>query len=409
MKYANIVFDGNRKTSVNIGDDLQIVAIEYIYRKMGIEEKDIVRIGFSELAKYDGEYVILPISFPMHGYREGVYITMFSPKIIPVFLGLSIMSDNITEEEVAYLRRFEPIGCRDHYTMDILRKKNILSYVGGCVTALLPKLDDVVGDKVYVIDVPEAMRRYIPSAIKKDAIYISQILLESDNPNEDAKKRLIELAKNARMIITTRLHSALPCTALGIPVVLLKKNFSFRFTTLSKLLHVYTEDEFESIDWNPRSVEYESDKLKILEYDIKRLKSTYDKYREMYDISSFYENEEMQKHIYIEHFDNVIDEVRDYLEEGKIIKYAIWGITQRADMICSYLEKNYPKTQFVAAYDKNKIVEFHGVVSTQDITEICKEEVFVFVTAWTANIYAREMFGKIGKTNYHISTDGVGE
>lgn len=409
MKYANIVFDGDRKTSVNIGDDLQIVAIEYLYRKMGIEEKDIVRIGFSELAKYDGEYVILPISFPMHGYREGVYITMFSPKIIPVFLGLSIMSENITEEEVAYLRRFEPIGCRDHYTMDILRKKNILSYVGGCVTALLPKLDDVRGDKVYVIDLPEAMRRYIPSEIKKDAIYISQILLESDDPNEDAKKRLIELAKNARMIITTRLHSALPCTALGIPVILLKKKFSFRFTTLPKLLHVYTEGEFESIDWNPRSVEYESDKFKILEYDIKRLKSTYEKYREMYEISSFYENKEMQKHIYIEHFDNVIDEVRNYLEEGKIIKYAIWGITQRADMICSYLEKNYPKTQFVAAYDKNKIVEFHGVVSTQDITEICKEDVFVFVTAWTANIYAREMFGKIGKTNYHISTDGVGE
>ena len=409
MKYANIVFDGNRQTSINLGDDLQIVAIDYIYKKMGIEEKDIVRIGLSELTSYNGEYVILPVSFPLYGYREGVNITMFSPKIIPVFLGLSIMSGNISDEEVAYLRRFEPIGCRDHYTMDILRKKNILSYVGGCVTALLPRLDRFKGDKVYIIDVPKRMMKYIPDDIRKGAIYKSQILSECSDSYEATKKRLREISENARLIITTRLHSALPYTALGIPVVLMKEKFSFRFTALSKLLNVYTEDEFANIDWNPKSIEYEDYKLKIMKYNIQRIISAYEKYNEMCEISSFYENEQMQKHIYIEHFDNVIDDVRELLDEGKIIKYAIWGITQKADMICSYLENSFPQTQFVAAYDRNKKIKFHGVMSTQDPDEICKEDVYVFVTTATANMYAKEMFDKIGKYNYHISTDGIGE
>ena len=403
------MFDGNRQTSINLGDDLQIVAIDYIYKKMGIEEKDIVRIGLSELTSYNGEYVILPVSFPLYGYREGVNITMFSPKIIPVFLGLSIMSGNISDEEVAYLRRFEPIGCRDHYTMDILRKKNILSYVGGCVTALLPRLDRFKGDKVYIIDVPKRMMKYIPDDIRKGATYKSQILSECSDSYEATKKRLREISENARLIITTRLHSALPYTALGIPVVLMKEKFSFRFTALSKLLNVYTEDEFANIDWNPKSIEYEDYKLKIMKYNIQRIISAYEKYNEMCEISSFYENEQMQKHIYIEHFDNVIDDVRELLDDGKIIKYAIWGITQKADMICSYLENSYPQTQFVAAYDRNKKIKFHGVMSTQDPDEICKEDVYVFVTTATANMYAKEMFDKIGKYNYHISTDGIGE
>ena len=174
---------------------------------------------------------------------------MFSAKIIPVFLGLSIMSDNISDEEIAYLRRYEPIGCRDYYTMNILRQKNIMSYMGGCVTALLPRLDEIKGEQIYMIDVPKKFYKHIPEEILKNAKITSQILELSDCPIDDAKNRLRELAENAKLVITTRLHSALPSTALGIPVVLMKEHFSFRFTTLSNYLHVYIEEEFENIEY----------------------------------------------------------------------------------------------------------------------------------------------------------------
>lgn len=409
MKYGKIVFDGNRKTSVNIGDDTQIVAIEYLYSKMGIKDSEIVNIGLSELSTYDGEYAILPISFPLYGYRSGLNITMFSPKIIPVFLGLSIMSENISEEEIAYLRRYEPIGCRDYYTLDILRRKNIMSYMGGCVTALLPRLDKINGEQIYMIDVPKSFYKYIPEDIIKKAKKISQILDNSNSPIDDAKNRLRELAEKARLVITTRLHSALPSTAMGIPVVLMKKHFSFRFTTLSNYLCVYTQEEFNNIDWNPEAIEYEKEKQRIVNYDIKRIKETFEKYSEMLSVSEFYENAPKPLKVYVEHFDNVIEDVKDKLDSGEIKKYAIWGITQKSDMICSYMEKNYPDIKLEKVYDRSRNIVFHGVQSVNKESEICCEDVFVFVTAATANKYAKELFDRIGKKNYHISTDGIGE
>lgn len=409
MRYANLFFDGNRTTSVNIGDDLQLIAIQNIYKTMGINENDIVKIGFSQLSTYDGEYVILPVSFPLYGYREGLNITMFSPKIIPVFLGLSIMSDNLSDEEIRYLQRFEPIGCRDYYTMEILRSKNIMCYMGGCATALLPRVDERKGEKIYIIDVPKKMQECIPGDIRDNAIYMTQVLMNCNNPEQVAKERLQELADNARMVITTRLHSALPCVAMGIPVVLMKDYFSFRFTTISKFLHVYVKEEFDNINWNPKSVCYEETKKLILNYDIKRIEETYNKYNDMLSISELYEVAPQPKEVYVEHFHNVIDDVREQLENGKINKYAIWGITQKADMVCSHLEKNYPNTQLVAVYDRNKSIEFHGIKSTSYIEAICEKDVYVFVTAATANAYAKELFNKIDKFNYHISTDGIGE
>ena len=62
MKYANILFDGNRRSSVNIGDDMQLVAVENLYKEMGIDYADVIRIGLSQLSSYDGEYVVLPVS-----------------------------------------------------------------------------------------------------------------------------------------------------------------------------------------------------------------------------------------------------------------------------------------------------------------------------------------------------------
>lgn len=407
MKYANIKFDGNRKSSVNIGDDMQLIAIENLYHEMGIDYKDVIRIGLSELATYNGEYVVLPISFPLYGYRENLNITMFSPKIIPVFLGLSIMSNNLSESEITYLRRFEPIGCRDYYTMELLREKNIMSYMGGCLTATLPRRENKIGSKVYMVDVPKSYYEYIPDELKYNAVVTSQIYDECEKSEETAKKVLSEYRENARLIITTRLHGALPCIAMGIPVVLMKDEFSFRFTTLSKYIQVYTKDRFKFIDWNPSYIDYEEQKKIIIESAQERIMNAYEKYNKIASVSDFYETSLKPDRVYVEHFDNVLDEITELFSVEDEINYAIWGITQKADMICTYMENNYKKSKLVAVYDRDKRVVFHGVQSTQNIEEICDMAIYVFVTAATANSFAQEKFKKLGKKNYHISTDGI--
>jgi len=407
MKYANIIFDGKRKGSVNIGDDLQLVAIESLYERMGIPREEIVRIKLSELASYDGEYCILPVSFPLYGYREGTYITMFSPKIIPVFLALSIMSGNISREECDYLRHFEPIGCRDYHTVKLLREKGLLAYLNGCMTATLPRRNDLSGNKIYIVDLPESYYRYVPHRLLQNAVVTSQVMDQCEDPEKEIKCRLDEYAKNAAMVITTRLHCAMPCVAMGIPVVLMKDRYSFRFPFISRYIHVYEKEEFDNIDWNPQTVEYEEKKEEIIKLAINRLKSAYESYAPMYDLSWFYEKDNIREDYYIEHFDNVKEFIDEHFEKEESFRYAIWGLTQKADMICDYMEDNYPNAQLAYVYDKNKVTRFHGIMSGSDIGEICRKDVFVFVTAATANLAAMELFKKCGKNSYHVSDDGI--
>lgn len=409
MRFANIFFDGDRKSAINIGDDLQLIAIENLYKEMGVDYNEVIRIGLSQLSSYDGEYVILPISFPLYGYREELYITMFSPKIIPVFLGLSIMSGNISEEEVIYLRRFEPIGCRDYYTVELLRGKNICAYLNGCMTATLPHAGSVKGSEVYLVDVSQKYRPYIPQDLLKNAKITSQILHDCDDPENAVKERLKDYVNNARLVITTRLHCAWPCLALGIPVILMKDRFSFRFTALSRLLHIYTEDEFETINWNPSSVNYEPLKKAIINNAIERILAAHDKYSHMFDISQFYETNTLMHPTFVEHYDNVVLDIQRRFHKDEKILYAVWGITQKADMICTYMENNYENSRLVSVYDRNKKVNFHGIKSTQDTNLLTQPDVFVFVTAATANEAAIQLFKSAGKSDYHISTDGIGE
>lgn len=407
MKFANILFDGNRTGAINLGDDIQLLAIQNIYDYMNIPKEDIVRIGLTELSTYDGEYVILPISFPLYGYRKDLYITMFSQKIIPVFLALSIMSNNITEEELIYLRRFEPIGCRDIYTMNLLREKNILAYMSGCMTATFPRKAKEGRDKIYIVDIPEPDLKYIPENIRKNAIFTSQIKYNCENPELTAKEYLDNYAETAKLVITSRLHCALPCTAMGIPVVLIKDRYSFRFPTISKYIPVYTKDKYNEINWNPDVVNYEDNKIKILNFVTKRLKNAYSKYTEMFDISYYYETNNSIDSFYIEHYDNIIEYLNKNYTKTNKLNYAVWGITQKADMICSYLENHYPNSKLVTAYDRSRKVLFHGLQTSQNENELLGSDTIVFVCTASAIEPAKKFFKAHNKINYVVSTDGI--
>lgn len=414
MRYANIVFDGNRRGSYNLGDDLQLVAINHLYKRMGISQEEIVRIPFSELGNYDGEYVILPISFPLYGYRKNMQITQFSDRIIPVFLGLSIMVDTLSKEEISYLKRWEPIGTRDYYTMNVLRNNGIEAYVNGCITLTLTSelFADVCTrcpQKVYIVDVPSEYINYIPNSVLEKAEFCTQIVKNSCSPEDDVKELIRTYYCDAKFVITTRLHCALPCIALGIPVIVMKKHYSFRFSTISKFIPIYTPDRFDQIDWNPTEVKCESFKQVLYDNASGRLASAYDSYMKICEISEFYENHENTYPLYLEHYTNVVEyiEARWGSNRNQSIQYAIWGVTQKSELICKYMEENYPNSKLRVVYDRNKKVSFHGIATTNDEKLLLDSELFVFVTAATANAYAIDLFSTVGKDDYHISTDGV--
>ena len=105
-----------------------------------------------------------------------------------------------------------------------------------------------------------------------------------------AKKILDYYRDNAALVITSRLHIASPCMAMGIPVILVKEEFDGRYSWIDKFLPLYEREEWRKINWNPIPVEYEEFKISAKEFLYKKIVETYDNNVERYIISEFYEN-----------------------------------------------------------------------------------------------------------------------
>ena len=82
-----------------------------------------------------------------------------SESINPLYVSFHLnakASDKILskQENVDYFKRHEPIGCRDVYTAESLRRKGIDAYFSGCLTLTIGDLykTEECSDKVYIVD-----------------------------------------------------------------------------------------------------------------------------------------------------------------------------------------------------------------------------------------------------------------
>ena len=410
MKFANIIM--TRKGRCTVGDDIQLIAIEYLYKYMGVDYSNVIRIPFSELSTYDGEYVVLPLSFPFYGYNNGTNITNFSPKIIPVFLGFATMQQYYSQKDIEYLKNFEPIGCRDQYTMEALREQNIMAYLNGCMTITLPKVRNGADgkEKIFCVDLTPKIIAKIPDALLSDCVFTNHVYFSEECPQgteQKAKEVFNAYIKEARMIITTRMHAALPCIAFGIPVILVKEKMSLRFPMIQSLIPVYTEDDFDKIDWNPQSIDCESLKEKVLTVSSKRVWDAYNRYKDIYDISSFYEKE-TPKNLFIDNFTNTISYIKQHYKANDSFSYILWGITQTAAMVYQYICQNYKNAKLVAVIDQYKKLDFCGKSSTNKEVMSNFPDALCFICSGAAMPEAKEYFNEIKhKHVFYCWSDGL--
>lgn len=399
MKYGVLEYKNPRV--INIGDGMQILSVLNLYKDLGIRTETIQRINYYELQTYNGEEVILPICFPFYGYNNDNRITCFSPKIKPLFFSLSLFDTDLKNDDVIYLKQFEPIGCRDEFTAIGLSQKGIKSYLNGCMTLTLNTTKrNVFAKKIYAIDIPEKLLDYIPAHIKQKLIFKTSIFKTiSIEPDEYAKFLLDEFALEAKLVITSRLHAAIPCFAIGIPVVFVNAEYSYRFSWLEQILPVYLPEEWDEIDWTGNQISENNTALEIRrlmqENVCRRLKGleTYNIINQLQDIYN-----QRQKRAYIR---GPLEIAKKYLSNhwnvsGMSIKYAIWGINQVASSLITYIESNYPNARCIAAIDISKQKEFKGITPKR-IEDVNIKNLFVFVTADAVNPYALEYFQKIKK------------
>lgn len=389
-RYANYKYNG--KYLNNLGDHIQILAIDNLYANMGINKDELVYINMEDLATYNGARVKLPVAFPLLRYNENGIAGMFSDKIEPVFIAFTVAKWFLEKEEVAYLKRYEPIGCRDEHTYQLLCKYEIDAYLNGCLTITLPQRQITPNqNKIYCIDIPEKLKDKLPIKVRENAIFLSNIVDGPlDNATRFASHRYQEYQDNASLIITSLLHISTPCVAYGIPVILARDLISYRFSWLDKLLPIYSENDYDTIDWNPKSIDVEKIRKIVTELYVRRMEGN-DFFALKGQVSEYYLDRKKSEY-FNEHFIKIrayIDE--KFLDKNASIEYSIWGITQVAEMIKKYMDENYCNSKLANVYDKITGKSFKGVLA-KNILEAKNDEV-IFVTSAGA-IKQANMLGK---------------
>lgn len=360
----NEAYTDSENAFANVGESAQAVAITYIYRQLGIAEADVIKIDQSRVKQYAGERVILPLRLPISSTNVDDFFPL--PKdIIPVFMSLHLHDDIFDNREdlISYFRQYEPIGCRDEYSCNYFRKHGIESYIMGCYTLCLPRRKDdaINANKVYVIDGSRELIDVLPKDVKEECIYRSHAVKfreypvtheEDDRLVELAKDYLSEYARNASMVITSRIHAAAPCMAMGIPVVLATNNADFRYAWIDRFLTVYQVEDYDSIDWNPKVVNIEDVRTWLFKF-FKRAIETGKGDREcLQKLDSIYRSR--NKAEYYKCFRNRILKLRQKYSKDAEFAYAIWGGGCHALFAYDLMCELYPKAKLKAVVDKYK-------------------------------------------------------
>lgn len=258
MKYGVIVF----KNTENIGDDIQSYAAT---RLLPSVDYYVEREYIDTFIPKDKEYVkVLMNGWFMH-YKHNF---LPSPYIDPIFISTHFSSydtygikNEYIKNNVDYLKKYAPIGCRDIHSKNVLDSFGIDNYVSGCVTLTLDKFDIKKSNEEYIccVDLPENVLKHINDNSRIKVIEKSHYINKNENKKlsyEDRFKNVEELLKlyqNAKLVITSRLHCALPCIALGTPVILVKDDKSIyykdRIESFLEYLNYYSEEDFLKEDF----------------------------------------------------------------------------------------------------------------------------------------------------------------
>jgi hypothetical protein len=395
MKYGIIV--SPKREYNNIGDEIMLLSLKYIYERMGISYADVIKINFRELVSYEGEDVVLPVAFPLFGYNELNKLTCWSPKIKPVFLGVALCNTNLDDEDIEYFKKYEPIGCRDDFTCQGLRKLGIRTYLNGCMSLTLPSDNKITNrrDKVYCVDVYDDLIRHIPESIVDRCEWRSS-LTEDYVDIDYVEKVFREYREHAQLIITSRLHCALPCMAYGIPVVFVHDIFDQRFTWLEGLITIYTPDMYDEINWEPEPVQIEQLRDAMTKNAIARIKKNTVDQILIDSVERFYLGRN-KREFRVNFTDAAVRYAQQYWNTMDRYEYAVWGCAPASNAVIDYFDEHYPNAKLVAVIDTYKDMIFHGMrtIRIQELNNIMN---VVVVVVDAATKQASEYFNKIGKS-----------
>lgn len=252
MKYGIVYY----KNTDNIGDDIQNYAVqqflprvdylidrEQIDKSISADNVAVIMNGWYLHNKFNWPPAknIIPLCISMH-FSENDYMG----------IGYDFL-DGVGGE---YLKCNQPIGCRDSSTLNALTSRGIQAYLSGCATLTIKSRRKYNCNKyICITDVPGEVEEKIISDAKRHNFEIKKCTHWVNYGKESlsweqrmkAVEELLDIYQNASCVITKRLHCALPCLAMGTPVLLLlddKKDDMSRYYHFDNFVYHFSTEEF---------------------------------------------------------------------------------------------------------------------------------------------------------------------
>jgi hypothetical protein len=252
-KIRNYPFFSKKKFGVmyastyNLGDLIQTLAQIEALKKLGITK--YIFIDREKLASYSGE----PVNLLMSGWYTKD-LNQFPPnsKINPIFISIHINEERLISLNRDFFLKYEPIGCRDEHTVQLFKKHKIKAYLTKCLTLIF---DQYCKERqnTYLVEIfPCGKYNYNPPVLSdkffhsfplkfEEHITHNKYKITQSNLHERLREvqQILEIYRKAELVITTRLHCALPCRAFGTPVVFVHPKYqtSRRFSGLHQELN----------------------------------------------------------------------------------------------------------------------------------------------------------------------------
>lgn len=243
----------------NIGDDIQALAA----RRLLPDEACTVDRDTGEVqcltpdehrrhrVVANGWYALEPGSWPWRDELQPLLVSMHLSPNPNNALRLSARTWFLKPELRAYLELHGPVGARDRETLHHLEKAGVPSYLSGCLTLTLPEFRGERVPRTVLVDVPEDVVLALRDALQGEVVEVTHAVpvTMSDAARRRRAAELIELYATSHLVVTTRLHAALPTVAAATPVVLVDDGQrDGRFAGLDDFLRVVSPRTAD-VDW----------------------------------------------------------------------------------------------------------------------------------------------------------------
>jgi Polysaccharide pyruvyl transferase. len=186
----------------NIGDEIQSIAARQFLPRVDIyvERDSLNKVVSDEKIKLiiNGWFTHKPENWPP------------SPDIEPLFISFHITPSAAQQlsspQSIKYFKQHEPIGCRDYYTVNLLKKEGVDAYFSGCLTLTLQNTIKKRTNKILLVDIDledENIIESLPQQLTQKASFITR---SSVFPNIKKMRELFQYKFRTFYHIIRRVH-----------------------------------------------------------------------------------------------------------------------------------------------------------------------------------------------------------